>query len=294
MDRVRSYTRGPMHDRPGTPAPPAHRPSGTGRFFLRGLGVILPSVLTLWLLATAFRFVDTNIAGPINSGIRLSIAAASMRTESFAPSDAERATERERAERLGLDASDVAVEWRTTRANVDEWWAARWYLDLAGLALAIAAVYGLGRLVGGFIGRRLLAAFESGLVSLPGIRQVYPALKQIVEFLFGGDKKAKMSFNRVVMVEYPRPGVWSMGLVTGDAAKEIRAATGDCVTVFMPSSPTPFTGWTVTVPRTDVREVDMSIDEALRYLVSAGVVVPTDGAAPQAAARAGATPPPAA
>ncbi|MFM7133375.1 MAG: DUF502 domain-containing protein [Planctomycetota bacterium] len=283
-----------MHDRSATPAPPAQRPSGTGRFFLRGLGVILPSVLTLWLLATAFRFVDSNIAGPINAGIRLSVAAASMQTGSFAPSEAERADERERSERLGLDASEVAVEWRTTRANVDEWWAARWYLDLAGLALAIAGVYALGRLVGGYLGRKILAAFESGLVSLPGIRQVYPALKQIVEFLFGGDRKAKMSFNRVVMVEYPRPGVWSMGLVTGDAAKEIRAATGDCVTVFMPSSPTPFTGWTVTVPRADVREVDMTIDEALRYLVSAGVVVPTDGAPPAGGAVAGSARPPAA
>ncbi|MFZ9915547.1 MAG: DUF502 domain-containing protein, partial [Phycisphaerales bacterium] len=84
----------------------------------------------------------------------------------------------------------------------------------------------------------------------------------------------KMSFNRVVLVEYPRPGIWSMGLVTGDAAGPVAKAVGESVTVFMPSSPTPFTGWTVTVPKSDVRELDMTIDEALRYLVSAGVVVP--------------------
>lgn len=70
-----------------------------------------------------------------------------------------------------------------------------------------------------------------------------------------------------------------MGLVTGDAAKELAPTVGDCVTVFVPSSPTPFTGWTVSVPRSEVREVPLSIDEALRYLVSAGVVVPGGGRA---------------
>ena len=81
------------------------------------------------------------------------------------------------------------------------------------------------------------------------------------------------------MIEYPRPGIWSMGLVTGDAAREIRSAVGDSVTVFVPSSPTPFTGWTVTVPRGEVRELPITIDQALRYLVSAGVVVPGDAVA---------------
>ncbi|MFM7260223.1 MAG: DUF502 domain-containing protein, partial [bacterium] len=132
--------------------------------------------------------------------------------------------------------------------------------------------------VGGYLGRRLLAAFESSLLTVPGIRQVYPALKQVVEFLFGSEKK-KLNFNRVVMIEYPRPGLWQMGLVTGDATPEIVAACGDSVTVFVPNSPAPFSGWTVTVPRADVREIPLTVDEALRYLVSAGVVVPTDGSA---------------
>ena len=250
------------------------------RFFLRGLGVILPSVLTLWILVAAFRFIDGNIAEPINAGLRLAIAASADRGElgPFAPDEAMLATELARAERLRLDASPESVRWRAVRTNVADWWAARWYLDLAGLVLAIAVVYVLGRLVGGYLGRRLLALFESGLLSVPGIRSVYPALKQVVDFLFGGEKK-KLNFNRVVMIEYPRPGIWSMGLVTGDAAREIRSAVGDSVTVFVPSSPTPFTGWTVTVPRGEVRELPITIDQALRYLVSAGVVVPGDAVA---------------
>jgi uncharacterized membrane protein len=264
-----------------TPSPvtsqPQVRSSGASRFFLRGLGVILPSVLTLWILVAAYRFIDNNIAEPINAGIRLAISASaeSAPLPQFLPTSEELQAEQERAQRARQDASVDAARWRLTRESVRAWWDARWYLDFAGLVLAIVTVYILGRLVGGYLGRKLLAIFESGLLTVPGIRQVYPALKQVVEFLFGGEKK-KLSFNRVVLIEYPRPGMWSMGLVTGDAAKELRATVGDSVTVFVPSSPTPFTGWTVTVPRSEVREVPLTIDEALRYLVSAGVVVPGD------------------
>lgn len=248
---------------------------GAGRFFIRGLGVVLPSVLTLWLLATAFRFIDTNIAGPINAGIRLGISATAGSAHQFVPTDEQVVEDQARAQRLRLDPSREAAVRRCVASNVDAWWEAHWYLDLAGLFLAIAAVYVLGRLVGGYLGRTLLSAFEAAILALPGIRSVYPALKQVVEFLFGSENK-KLNFNRVVMIEYPRPGLWQMGLVTGDAIPEIRAACGDSVTVFVPNSPAPFSGWTVTVPRGDVREIPISVDEALRYLVSAGVVVPGD------------------
>jgi uncharacterized membrane protein len=254
------------------------RRGGAGRFFIRGLGVVLPSVLTLWLLVAAFRFIDSNIAGPINAGLRLGVAAAAEPAgiDAFRPSEGEIALEQERAQRLRLDSSREAAVWRATRASVDAWWEARWYLDLAGLALALVSVYALGRLVGGFLGRKLLAAFETGMLALPGIRSVYPALKQVVEFLFGSENK-KLNFSRVVMIEYPRPGLWQLGLVTGDAPPEISSVCGDSITVFVPNSPAPFSGWTVTVPRHEAREVAMTVDEALRYLVSAGVVVPGEG-----------------
>jgi len=257
------------------PEPQRERGGGTIRFFLRGLGVVLPSVLTIWILVAAYRFVDSNIAEPINAGLRLGVTAAASVAElpQFEPAAAELAAEQERATRLRLDATQEASRWRLIRENVANWWGARWYLDLAGLLLAIGAVYLLGRLVGGYLGRRLLRAFESGLLAVPGIRQVYPALKQVVEFLFGSENR-KLDFSRVVMIEYPRPGVWAIGLVTGDAAPGVQATVGDGLTVFVPSSPTPFTGWTVTVPRGDVREVPFTVDEALRYLVSAGVVTP--------------------
>lgn len=261
------------------PSPPRRRVGG--KFFFRGLGVVLPSILTIWILVAAFRFVDQNIAAPINAGLRLAVAAAAEAAgaSTFQPTAIEVEAEQQRAARLLLDDRAEPARWRLVRSKVADWWAARWYLDLAGLALAIVAVYMLGRMVGGFLGRKLLAMFERGLLSVPGVRSVYPALKQVVEFLFGGEKKT-IQFNRVVMIEYPRPGLWQMGLVTGDAPPELNAVCGDSVTVFVPNSPAPFSGWTVTVPRTDVREIPYTVDEALRYLVSAGVVVPSGKAPP--------------
>ncbi len=256
-------------------ARPVVSKSPRGQFFLRGIGVVLPSVLMLWIFVAAYRFVDGNIAEPINSGLRLVVAlsAESIPLEQFLPTEAEVAAEQTRALQLRLDASGSAARWTLVREHISAWWNARWYLDLVGLLIAIVAVYALGRLVGGFLGRTLLSAFEAGLLTVPGIRQVYPALKQVVEFLFGGTKK-RLDFNRVVMIEYPRAGVWSMGLVTGETAAQLVPTVGDSLTVFVPSSPTPFTGWIVSVPKSQVHEVDLTIDEALRYLVSAGVVVP--------------------
>jgi uncharacterized membrane protein len=261
----------------GEAADSSKRNGGGMRFFLRGLGVILPSILTLWILMAAFRFVDGNIAAPINAGLRFAVAAVADGSdlEPFRPAPEAVQAEKTRAGRLRLDASDPAVRSGVIRANVTERWEARRHLDLAGLALATVAVSILVGSAGGYIGRRLPAAFDSGMLSVPGIRSAYPALKQVVEFLLGSEQQ-KLSFNRVLTIECPRPRIWSMGLVTGDAAREVRAAVGDAVTVFVPSSPTPFTGWTVAVPREQVRELPITMDEALRYLVSVGVVVPGD------------------
>jgi len=103
---------------------------------------------------------------------------------------------------------------------------------------------------------------------------VYPYVKQVTDFLVG-DTTGQIQFNRVVAVQYPRKGLWSVGLVTGDTMGRIEArAERKCITVFMPSSPTPFTGYVITVPVEDTIELAISIDEALRFTVSGGVILP--------------------
>jgi len=110
---------------------------------------------------------------------------------------------------------------------------------------------------------------------VPLVKQVYPSVKQVTDFLVGGSDDQKMSFNRVVAVEYPRKGLWSIGLVTGSTMQSIQDRTGRaCMTIFVPSSPTPFTGYVIIVPREDTIDLSVTIEEALRFTISGGVVIP--------------------
>ncbi len=231
-----------------TQTPPRTFGSDFRRFFVRGLVILLPSVLTLWIMVQAYRFVDKNIAEPVNGWIR-----------------------------LGL--SNLAKVWSPLGGvevlhadNIDGWWANHWYLDLIGIIVAIVAVYFAGRLLGGFFGRRIYRKVEGVITTVPVFKQVYPHVKQVVDFLFSDDKQIR--FSRVVLVEYPRKGIWTIGLLTGETMRSIRSESGDAVTVFIPSSPVPATGYTITIPRNDVVDLPISVEEAIRFTVSGGVLVP--------------------
>ena len=254
------------------------------RFFGRGLGVLLPSVLTLWILVKAYQFVDLTIAQPINAGVRAGVVEISENWETmgdfFGPDAEELAIELDRRKLIrGANIEPDVVEKDLMRASVNRWWT-EWalYLDWIGILVAVLAVYFAGRLLGGFLGRRVQRGVEHIITSVPLFKQVYPYVKQVVDFLFSDDKP--IQFNRVVVVEYPRKGVWAVGLVTGSTMKSIEESSGEAITIFIPSSPTPFTGYTITVPRSEVRELPISIDEALRFTISGGVLVPPHEAIP--------------
>ena len=252
------------------------------RFFIKGLAVLLPTVLTLWILVKAYEFVDVAIAQPINRGIRLVMNQASphvgLLEESFEPTPAE--VDRELAK---IDSENRAKETpQQVRSELRsklilQWWEARWYMNFIGLFVAILAVYIAGRLLGGFLGRGIYNKLESLITTIPGIKQVYPYVKQVVDFLFSDEKP--INFNRVVLVQYPRHGIWSIGLVTGSPMKSVQkemdpdGETG--VTIFIPSSPTPFTGYTISVTADEIVELPITVDEALRFTISGGVLIPS-------------------
>jgi uncharacterized membrane protein len=153
-------------------------------------------------------------------------------------------------------------------------WGKFWdtYLWWIGFALAIVGIYFFGKFIASFVGRAFWRMMERGFLRLPIIKQIYPYIKQVTDFLLS---EQKMRFTRVVAVEYPRKGIWAMGLVTGAGMKALkRTATDDLLTVFIPSSPMPVTGYTITVSRDEVIDVPLSIDEALRFTVSGGVILP--------------------
>ncbi|MGP1309705.1 MAG: DUF502 domain-containing protein [Phycisphaerales bacterium] len=248
--------------------------------FLRGLAILLPSVLTFWLLWAAYGFVDKRVAEPINAGIRQGIINVAPRVlepqqlpDWFSvPEDRIRVLREERARQALPTLPTEQLRARARAENFRVWWNDRWYLRFIGLFVAIILFYLAGVLVGNFLGKRLYDRAERLLVRVPGIKQVYPHIKQIVDFLFGGDQK--IQFKRVVLVQYPRKGIWTIGLHTGGAIRKIDDMIGECVTVFIPSSPTPFTGYTIIVPKDDVIDAPLTIDEALRFVVSGGVLVP--------------------
>ncbi len=249
-------------------------------FFVRGLVVLLPSVLTLWIVVKAYQFIDTTIAEPINRGIRLVMYNATphwgvLRNE-FEPTDDEIAAERARLVQSGRrNLNDSVIRGELVSREIQQWWDRRFFgaMNLVGLIVAITGVYIAGRLLGGFFGRRIYRRLETAITSLPIFKQVYPSVKQVVDFLFGQDRQ--IQFNRVVLVEYPRKGIWSVGLGTGAAMRSVQDVTGEeSMTIFIPSSPTPFTGYTITVPRRSAIDLPITIDEALKFVVSGGVLLP--------------------
>lgn len=253
-------------------------------FFFRGLGILLPSVVTLALLWWAYGFVKVRIAEPINWAVRQGVVVAMPRIVPagahpswYTVTDEDIALARELRRTTSRPAlSDAELRKRIRAQNLEEVWRARWYLQAIGFVVAIVLVYLAGVLVGNYLGRRIYLKVESWLVRVPGVKQVYPHVKQVVDFVFGEKQGAQaLKVGRVVVVEYPRKGIWSVGLMTGESLSVIETAAGSsCVTIFIPSSPTPFTGYTITVPASDVMFVDLTLDEALRFVVSGGVLVP--------------------
>lgn len=267
---------------------------------------MLPTILTIWILVLVYQFVSENIAQPINTGVQHFVVWATpwpaATDNDFAVADDRVANDpeyaRERAEwrarekqlqaefdgpqRWGPVREGFRHEWLTPyarQAAMERMWTSLKIgnfvvLDVVGLFIAAILIYMIGALVGSYMGGWLVARSEVFFRNLPLVRLVYPHVKQVTEFFFG-ETQGKMQFNKVVAVQYPRKGLWSLGLVTGDTMRLIENEAGtECVTIFVPSSPTPFTGYVITVPKADTIELPISIDDALRFTISGGVIVP--------------------
>ena len=141
-----------------------------------------------------------------------------------------------------------------------------------GVALTIVILLLTGAIVANFFGRKLIALWESILDSIPLVRSVYSAAKQLAETMFTADSD---SFRKVLLVEFPRRGLWTLAFQTGTDMGEAQEKTGrDVINVYVPTTPNPTGGYFVMVPREDIQELDMSVDEGLRMLMSMGAVVP--------------------
>ena len=144
--------------------------------------------------------------------------------------------------------------------------------DAIALVLLLGIIWLAGFMVATYIGKALFRRLDRTYRRIPLIRVVYPALKQVSDFFLA---RRSVRFSRVVAIEYPRRGIFSIGFITGDGLSQITAKNGEqLMTVFVPSSPTPITGYTVFVRRSEVISLNLSVDEAIKLVVSAGVIVP--------------------
>ncbi|MCX4188407.1 DUF502 domain-containing protein [Methylophaga sp. OBS4] len=141
-----------------------------------------------------------------------------------------------------------------------------------GVVLAVVLVLATGMIVANLLGRRIVNAWESLLSRIPLVRTLYAGIKQIMEAVLAADAK---SFRSVLLIEYPRKGVWSLAFMTSEQLGEVQEKTEtDVVSVFIPTTPNPTSGFVLMVPKHDVIFLDMSVEQGLKMIISMGVVVP--------------------
>ena len=225
-----------------TPFDPDAPPRRTliGRFranFLTGLVVIAPVGLTIWLIWSVVGWID---------GFVLPLV-----PQAYHP-------DRLIQEYLGLDP--------TLQFNV------------RGLGVVIFLLFTVivGWLAKGLIGRTLIRTAESLVERTPVVRTIYSGIKQISETIFA---QSERSFETACLIEYPRRGIWALGFISTPARAEIAARsdpTDQVLSVFLPTTPNPTSGFLLFVPRRDVIELDMSVEDAAKLVISAGLVYPQE------------------
>jgi len=142
-----------------------------------------------------------------------------------------------------------------------------------GIILGILLILILGFIVSHLLSKRVLPVLEGWFLKLPGIRQLYPPIKEIVGFIF---TKENPAFKKVVLVEYPSAGIWSVGFMTNDGFREAQEKLGqELVHVLIGSTPSPWSGFFILVPKNKVKFLEMTVEEGIKLIVSGGILKPS-------------------
>ena len=225
------------------------------KFFTKGLIAILPLALTGSVLYLVLGFLYNNVGVPIGEALKW--------------------------------ATIRGLQWQPDSA--DHGWFFRWDAPFLGFAVGIVLTFVVGFFIATFFGKKLFHWFELLLKRLPVVRTVYPYAKQFSDFFFSSEKK--MDFQTAVAVPFPTPSSYSIGFVTGEGMKSLNETLKKhLVCVFIPAAPTPFSGFVLYVPREDVIPLPLTVEEAMRIIISAGVLHPGHQAVGAAVIPAGAAP----
>ena len=229
------------------PSPPPRRPgifTGLRSSFLTGLVVIAPVSLTIWLFWSVIGWVDSFVLP-------------------FVP----QAYQPESLLRHLLGPERFA-----------RWMGADGQIHIRGVGVVFFFVFTIvvGWLAKGLIGRSLIRWAEGLVDRMPVVRSVYNGAKQIAETIFA---QSESSFDKACLIQYPRKGVWAIGFVSTSAKGEIAARGGDgrpMVSVFVPTTPNPTSGFLLFFPADEIIELEMSVEDAAKLVISAGLVYPAD------------------
>ncbi|WP_193180706.1 DUF502 domain-containing protein [Nisaea sediminum] len=143
-----------------------------------------------------------------------------------------------------------------------------------GLIVMLTTLTLIGWLTAGILGRWMIRLSEHLLARMPVVRNVYSAIKQIMETVMAQQSNA---FREVVLVEYPRRGIWAVGFITGGTVGEVQNVTDDTmINVFLPTTPNPTSGFLLFIPDRDLYRLNMTVEEGIKMVISAGIVTPPD------------------
>jgi uncharacterized membrane protein len=147
-----------------------------------------------------------------------------------------------------------------------------WYWSLFALVLAVFLIGGVGLLARNYFGKRIIEWVDSALLKIPLLNKIYGATKQVNDAFSSTNKTA---FRTVVLVEFPRSGAYSMGFITSEQQDEIQAKTKEkLVSVFIPTTPNPTSGFLILVPEDEVIKLEMSVADGIKYIISLGSIMP--------------------
>lgn len=270
---------------------------------LRGLAVVLPPLLTIVIFMWGFGIIRQYVYDPVTGWARDLIVAwkaeiheqSDIWADGEVPDDAralrnpvidgvrfQRLAEGEyvpkpvydQVVKRGATKEDLASAEAVYHRYVDITYLQPWKVILLFVSLFILILYLLGKFMAAGVGRFFYGRFERGINSVPIVRKVYSSVKQVSDFIFANQE---IQYSRVVAVEWPRKGIWCLALVTGSSLKAVEDRAGEEVlSVLIPTSPMPMTGFTVTVKKSETVDLDITIDQAVQFIVSCGVVAPAD------------------
>lgn len=255
---------------PPAPETPEDIPGTYRRVFFRGLSTILPVILTFWVFFSVYSFIDGKIAAPIADLIKNRLVETGLgNTVAVAmfdlPPDLQNS--------VPDDGTELARKREKQRKKDLEQYVNTRFPSWVGFVLAVVAVFIVGFFMAGLVGRTLWRLVEEGVTHIPIVKSIYPGAKQMVEFFVKSDE-SRRSWSTVVAVEYPRKGIWAIGYITGPGFESLEQKTGESMrTVFLPASPT-MAGYVITIPEKEIVPLDWTVDEAIRFTISGGVVRP--------------------